>query len=311
MFFPGTKIMVVESSVKKTSGARVGSLGYFIDSQNGNYFSEINFFVQSCRIAFLRYGFEEKSRFEIKEFISFVPIKPDETAKRRTYKKWATKFLSGFGNDRLLEIAMNYSSNSPKSTCYGVLSPVSNPPVDLDSLDFDEWNIWATSILLSPQFQLLINNLSSPHGVNYLRKAYPVDQRWHGIFSHILEDKNLRRTSLRNLYKDKEAKREITEALRALMAVGMRHYYRVMLEQFSENLHAGRFRFNPGNNSGSDRAVSALVNFLFTPLRASVFTNAANVGSDELLKLTTNIQCWKDMPKEKLVGPDCSQPVSG
>jgi len=305
MFLPGTKVVVVASGVKKSSGPRVGSLGYYIDGQEGHYFPECNCYAASSRVAFVRYGYEEKPRFEIKEFIFFVPVKDDETPKSKSYKKWATKILEEFDSKDKLDIAMNYSSNSPKSTYYGVLAPITT---DLRNLQEVEWKAWLTSMVMNRLMTNLTSNLSSPNGTLYFKPNYPLGNDWHNTLMMLCNDKGFRKTTMKELFKNQ--RKETVEAVRVLAAVSLRHHYNEMYLRFRHDLNNGHIRFRNGDLNRSTRAVQVMVNFIFSPKLAEVKDDMASIGRKELAMLAKNMDLWRSVSKAKARELVCSQPES-
>lgn len=306
MFLPGTKVMVIAGGVKKSSGPRIGSLGYFIDCQEGHYFPENNCYAAPARVAFVRYGFEEKKRFEIKEFIFFVPVKKDDTSKSKAYRKWASRILDNIDSKASLDIAMNYSGNSTKSTYYGVLAPVTE---DLDKLDELEWTVWLTSVVISTYISHLTSNLCSPNGLQYFRPNYPLEGDWHNTLLMLSNDKDFRKTTIKTLYESN--RKEAVEAIRAIMAVAFRcHFYNTYM-QFRSNTSGGSIRFRDGDLGRSTRAVQAVVSFLFTPLLADVKEVMRTSGRRELAMLAKNMDLWRSTSKAKAREVVCSPPGVG
>ena len=308
MFPPGTKLMTVASSVKKSSGPRVGSLGYYIDSSEGHYYPDHKYYAQSCRVAFIRYGFEENPRFEIKKFVAFLPVKDDVTPKNKAFKKWAKRMVEGLPSAPLLEIAMNYSSSSPKSTYYGILAPVSLPPTDMIKVSVPEWKAWMSSILLNAYMSRLINTLSSPHGVKHIRQLYPFDDAWIGTFSALCSDKAFRRVNLDEMYANR--KKEMMSVTRGLLAVALRHRYQSIYSEFRRRVGDGNIRFRSGDTSRSSRAVIGVASFLFTPLHTKVTELLNSTGRQDLELLAKNMDLWKHVAEAKANGPACSLPAT-
>jgi len=74
-------------------------------------------------------------------------------------------------------------------------------------------------------------------------------------------------------------------------------------------LHGGHIRFRAGDSSSADRAVTAMVSFLFTPLCQCINEAMNSAGRRDLDMLVKNMDCWKNMAKGKLIEPDGSQPA--
>ena len=76
MFIPGSKVIVLESSVKNGTGPKRGSIGYVSDisrSLSFEVYNKFNVLAKQCTINFTRYGFEEHNRRERTKIICLFP----------------------------------------------------------------------------------------------------------------------------------------------------------------------------------------------------------------------------------------------
>ena len=79
MFLPGSKVIVIRSSIMKGNiGPRVGSLGYVVNSDArhavwASYSSDVRVVIVECYINYIRYGFEKTFRNECKRSLCLFP----------------------------------------------------------------------------------------------------------------------------------------------------------------------------------------------------------------------------------------------
>jgi len=88
MFRGGTEVMVMGSSFKRTTGPKVGSLGFVAANENGARVTDIktpkgtniSVCVQAETVFFTRYGFEMGRRCEVKRVLNIFPSTGDKTS---------------------------------------------------------------------------------------------------------------------------------------------------------------------------------------------------------------------------------------
>lgn len=73
MFDPGSKIVVLASTQKSGAGPRKGSIGHIIASGTGSIVDN-NLLATSNVVGFHRFGFEQRSRFEVRTVINLLQL---------------------------------------------------------------------------------------------------------------------------------------------------------------------------------------------------------------------------------------------
>ena len=76
MFDSGTRVIVLASSHRGSSGVKKGSLAFYNKSVSGDHIvfdSDLNIFYFAAELVFTRYGFEKKTRCEKKRVIVVLP----------------------------------------------------------------------------------------------------------------------------------------------------------------------------------------------------------------------------------------------
>ena len=74
MLYIGTKIVVIGSNVKRKAGPRVGSVGFITNIMPNNKMANFgNILVCEAYVLFIRYGFQEQQRYELKRVMAAIP----------------------------------------------------------------------------------------------------------------------------------------------------------------------------------------------------------------------------------------------
>lgn len=75
MFFPGTKIKVLNSTIQSKTGPRKGSIGYVSNADSIRMLKDVQIdgLVAKCSLYFSRFGNQEKERCEKKNVLLFLP----------------------------------------------------------------------------------------------------------------------------------------------------------------------------------------------------------------------------------------------
>jgi hypothetical protein len=149
MFYNNSKVIVIQSNVKRKSGPRQGSIGYVTHVDKTMYKLSDNYSWLNVGVLFYRYGHEEQPRREIKYIKHIIPrqINP-----KTDPKKFVTRLMKG--------------STSLKDSTRDivVLAPL-NVHCNLNAIDTDQNEIFAyllsvlsSSFLKSVFGQMLCSN---------------------------------------------------------------------------------------------------------------------------------------------------------
>ncbi len=238
MFDPGTKIILIESSLHKTVGPRKGSIGYISNCYNTRTlqlmtekFNSISVVASICEVMFIRFGFEERGRIERKTIISVIPI-----LKRENQKKIKEEEATG-----VVECIANFRDmlNSPKSGYLWesirdnfevasslpivLATPVSYDPTDLATCDNIEFRAWITAHLTSSSMRRFVSkSLQSSHFTKYNDPELRSIQVWSDL-DRMTGDRTQRGEYIRIWTENVDTKRKAITFIRKLLSAQCRY----------------------------------------------------------------------------------------
>ncbi len=197
MFSAGTRVYIHSSSITgKKLGPKRHSLGYISDSDRVHIVNRVRnfpikeqyFLLVPLKIVFTKYGKEEKSRHEIREFINFIPVflKGDKDHVIKTTIKILDYFSNGefAENPAWSDLASKYVSNP---TNVGTIIPTLNHSTV--KMDGNEIRAWITSILNNTAFKhTIIHN----RDLRTLKKLQPTFTNLITWLSNAVRDSNAR-----------------------------------------------------------------------------------------------------------------------
>ena len=199
MFEPGTKVILVESSLHKTVGPRKGSIGYVSNSLHTRIipiiteeFASFNVVASLCEIIFIRFGFEERGRAERKTVISLFPVikngrmldKNNKNEKEKInfdVKEQVEDFCRMIASPKEAYLwekardAYDVSNNVP----IVLATPISYDTTNLKTCDELEFKTWVTSHLISvPFIKIVSKTIQSLHFTKYNDGALGDSDMW-------------------------------------------------------------------------------------------------------------------------------------
>lgn len=159
MFDLGTKITLIASSHKKT-GPRKNSIGYITTSRNSSSSYKDKIVTIPATVKFLRYGNEEKYRFETKQLLLAFPIIANniENKLKIFMDTVNSSKYTGLREQLCNRLAM------VSNTTVAVAVPMYTPNISFEFCRSEEFYCWFESCLLSQQVGTFINKaLLSKH----------------------------------------------------------------------------------------------------------------------------------------------------
>jgi len=167
MLITGSKVIVIESSLKKVIGPRVGSMGYVIESTSFNISSGNDIIYHACDILFTRYGFEENKRHEVKRVTNVLPFPHYSTSQNyaRELIKKAKKVVSSKNKNKSMFNGSEYTSADV------IAIPILNHKTNLLKCEFEEFHAWLDSYLRSPLFIEVLTKLMEK---NFVGNSFPL-----------------------------------------------------------------------------------------------------------------------------------------
>lgn len=144
MFTPGTPIVVINSALKDGIGPRKGSLGYVIYNNESTVF-ESNYVAKCVTVAFHRFGFEQKHRYEKRLVVNLLPL----TGADANPKQELIALQRLFDNPtQLPKIQAEISHKIGKATVM-LMAPLLYNNVNLLECDSNTLDIWIRSSIYS------------------------------------------------------------------------------------------------------------------------------------------------------------------
>ena len=158
--FPGTRIVVLESNIKKNIGPRRGSIGFIREISEINIPSlELCLCFRLASILFTRYGFEEKTRVgEEKVVVLVSPIFYDPAQATASIQDMIGKFNSyNSATEKIVkEITAYFSTVSeqklPEKLPFIIIAPLNNWPTDLSTCEVQELEAWLKTTISNNAF---------------------------------------------------------------------------------------------------------------------------------------------------------------
>jgi hypothetical protein len=234
MFDPGTKVILVESSLHKTVGPRKGSIGYISNSPNTRIipiitegFSSFSVVAALCEIIFIRFGFEERGRMERKTVISVFPVVKNGSFLNKNDGEidfGATKHMKDLCN-MIVSQKDSYSWENVRDV-YGasnnvpivLATPLSYDATDLTTCDEIEFKAWLSSYLTSiPVNKFIQKTLQSLHYTKYNDTELNKSETWDYLY-RLVGDREFRNDYVRLRSKDIEQRRKSILLVRKIIA---------------------------------------------------------------------------------------------
>lgn len=239
MFDPGTKIILVESSLHKSVGPRRGSIGYVSNCRHVRVvpiitegFGSFSVVASLCETLFIRFGFEERGRIERKTVISVFPMIRNGSLLNKENKKEANKednpgitkhmkdfcYMISSQKDAYLwenvRDVCEVSSNVP----IVLATPLSYDITDLTTCDDLEFKAWLASHLTSISMAKFIGRtVQSGHYTKYNDEELSKSETWDYLY-RLTGDREFRGDFIKLQVRDIEERRKCVFLIRKIAA---------------------------------------------------------------------------------------------
>jgi len=147
MFDLGTKVIVLASTQKAGAGPRKGSIGHVVSVQDG-YLVDQTLFAVSCIVHFNRFGFEQKTRSEVRTVVNLLPL--INNSGETDVSKQANAFHNFFNSAKLDETVPRImdSIQAALSTPIVIMLPYNEIDDDVLTCSASEFDTWVKMISL-------------------------------------------------------------------------------------------------------------------------------------------------------------------
>ncbi|RLF88017.1 hypothetical protein DRN34_00340 [Thermococci archaeon] len=210
MFYPGVKIVIVESSVKKkTLGIKHGSLGNISTAFEPIFIRGLNVVASVCTAYFTRYGFEKpKGRLEKKQFINIFPIITQQKITTGKINRQIESIFKSGMKDIHQDCGVDYSLPIV------IACPIINCGINMIE-DHGEFTSWFHSVMTSNivHYASVIDPLSAYH-----RRYFDLNDEDFSQFMRDLVNSKVNRTECANSLIGNDHGRK-TRFIRRLMSI--------------------------------------------------------------------------------------------
>jgi len=213
MFYPGTKISIVESSVKKKSlGVKRGSLCNIVNSSQPVFLHPYGCVGCHCLAYFTRFGLEkQKDRLERKRFINLFPVMGNS---KLTTGKVDRQIDKIFKSDLM---GINRELNVDLSMPVVIACPTGDTTIDLAS-DHREFTAWFHSVLTSNLMTYVAN--TDPLDQHYRRFNEVNDEGFVQLLHTLVHSRNSRQSYVGGMDEADHGRRErLIRRIQALISI--------------------------------------------------------------------------------------------
>jgi hypothetical protein len=245
MFDPGTKVILVESSLHKSVGPRRGSIGYVSNCRHIRVvpvitegFGSFSVAASLCEILFIRFGFEERGRIERKTVISVFPMMRNGSLLNKEIKKEANKednpdiakhmkdfchMISSQKDSYLWENVKGICDVSPNIPIV-LAAPLSYDTTDLTVCSELEFKAWLASHLTNISISEFIGRtMQSGHYTKYNDKELNKSETWNNLY-RLTGDREFRGDFIKLQTRGIEERKECVFLIRKMVAA-LSHTY--------------------------------------------------------------------------------------
>jgi hypothetical protein len=237
MFEPGTKVILVESSLHKTIGPRKGSIGYISNCSFTRAiptitegFGSFSVIASLCEIIFIRFGFEEHGRIERKHVISVFPLLKNGKLFNRDNKKEPNtdcsieKHVKDLCN-MISSQKDSYLWENVRDTCevsssvpVVLIAPLSYDTTDLTTCKDVEFRAWVTSYLNNVSVSKFVDSTKqSRHYTNYNDTDLSKPKTWEHLYL-LTSDKDYRYGHVKHNFMGVEERKECILLVRKIIS---------------------------------------------------------------------------------------------
>lgn len=240
MFEPGTKVILVESSLHKATGPRKGSIGYVSNCSFTHAIptaveglGTFNVVASLCEILFIRFGFEEHSRIERKNVISVFPLikngrlfdkgsgnKKEIDKDRYSIDKNIKDFCSMIATQKESYLWENVRCSCEVSSSVPITlaTPINYDTTDLTTCKEVEFRAWVISYLNNlSMYKFIDNSIKSLHYTNYNDADLHRPEIWNHLQS-LTNDRDYRQDYINSHSVGPEERKECILLIRKLMS---------------------------------------------------------------------------------------------
>lgn len=225
MFETGTKIRLIASSCKKSTGPKRGSMGYVSREIESVVLTQLSLCASFFEIFFYRYGFEKRRRVEKKSVVLVFPIVSQEgKGDIHQQVKVVSDMVVGRCSDEWHNSLLSYFGATPETTI-AIAAPAQVSECSLLDCSKSELSAWAESYLSSSNFVMFLQNASATgHYSNSNFPALKQPSTWDTL-RHMSMDRSYKLARLDNWMLDKETRETAVRALRAISIMAGRQEF--------------------------------------------------------------------------------------
>lgn len=221
MFEVGSKVIITESSLKKSIGPKKGSIGYVISCSEPVFSHRLSTILSIGNVVFHRFGLEERNRSEAKTVLFIFPIgdinKSDNTVTN------LTNTINNQKSEQVFESVRKEMGVDNSTTIVTALPVIYS---NLLSCSRYEFISWITSLMSNSMFCMALNEaVVTRHFKNSNHKSL-VNTRFLETLRDMVVDKGYRNEKVNEAFKDYESRNKIIKDIRALLSMIMTRRYK-------------------------------------------------------------------------------------
>jgi len=215
MFDLNTKVVVLHSTQKTGAGPRKGSIGHVIKTYDGHSVDHTIFAI-NCLVHFNRFGFEQKSRSEVRSVINVLPLISDscEIDPSKQINTFCNHFNSTRFDETISRIMEFLQANKDASVV--IMVPCNEIDDDLLTCSPTEFELWVKMIGMVIGSTILNLNVNNA----YVHTNNPLlsKERLHHFYT-ILNNRLERDLYIDRLIELPEERRDFILTVRGLLSM--------------------------------------------------------------------------------------------
>jgi len=227
MFDPGTKVIVLASTQKSGAGPRKGSMGHVISS-SPSVLVDQNMLATSSVVGFHRFGFEQKTRLEVRTAINLLQLV--NGLEEDNVVKHVNSFHNFFNSSKIEDIIPKVADYTQLETGVSlvIMTPYGEVDDDLLTCKDSEFEIWskAMSFVISPTLYSICFN--TPIHISKLQLS--------GLQSlnSTLSDRSRRDNYIKLLLSNPPARKVFVQTMKRLLAIQNNDLHTSRCRSFSD-----------------------------------------------------------------------------
>lgn len=285
MFDLATKIILVESSCRKSTGPRRGSVGYVSNISTSMMIPEHGIAVSLIEVFFYRYGFEQKTRIEKKTVLNVFPIVGQKG--EGDIQHQVSTIMDKVRNDEFLTKSIRQLFETKESTHVIIAVPRSCNAPNMLSCSTNEFYAWGQAILSNVYIRAYVNeSLTEGHFTNSKIDSMIDGNVWDRLLRMTM-DREHRIAILRNWVSNSVIREKTAKILRILTIMAGRVYVRDTLAVVKANLAKTKFK---SSKQYEMVVFNVFKHHLFKTYVTSDMHNYANKCPEKLLQHINTIE---------------------